>query len=422
MPLISFQVILRLVIVATSILLVACSKEPPKCSDESTFSILRSILLDQIGGTKGLTDTEIKEFITFAFPRATGFEEKIKKYSCNAKMSVGGRYELPIVYESQLDDKNEHIVSMGGIGHGDLLKFEITLDAEKENKATKSGSTAPQPAEKKSIASVAVQSSTESGSQCFSEAAITKAIGNLASSYGDVPSSVDCEKQVYGAGKLICQNNNLKLMDSLDSKAYVYALENGTKSEENHVKPPVDSAWIASVRNECKDETCLCAAFKAHTNESLGGGSPYPTSVNAPTAFAKPNEEVKLRAGTLTLKSRTDINPPRILLNGKLLLEKDTYLLTAEAPVPAGEWDAVLVMNNSGGTACPALYFFVAVNTKGGFAISPEFGTCSDLAKVARQGTKLLVTMPSRTGDAKYTFSDGDVFENGKLIAGKTMR
>lgn len=111
--------------------------------------------------------------------------------------------------------------------------------------------------------------------ECFSESVINNAIAELRS-YEGVPPSVDCEKQVYGAGKLICQSSILKLMDSLDTKAYVYAVENSTKSETNHEKPVVDSAWIGSVRNECKDEACLCAAFKAHTNDSLGALSPYP--------------------------------------------------------------------------------------------------------------------------------------------------
>jgi len=231
-------------------------------------------VLDQIGGRDGLTDVEINRNITFAFARATSFDEKIKKYSCSANMTVGGLYELPIVYESQLDDKNDHIASLGGIKRGDLLQLASALGVAKMNKSARGGSASPQPAEQQTVP-LATQPSTTGGSQCFSDVAITKAIGELAA-YADVPSSVDCEKQVYGAGKLICQNNTLKLMDSLDTKAYVYALENATKSEVNHAKPPVDSTWITSVRNECKDEACLCAAFKTHTNGSLGANSPYP--------------------------------------------------------------------------------------------------------------------------------------------------
>ncbi len=253
-------------------LMLGCSKEPPKCSDESTFSLVREIVRDQVGAREGFSDSEIKENIAFSVPRAAAFDEKIKKYSCEATMTVAGTYVIPIAYESQLDDKNEHVGSLQRIGRGDLIQIARALVNSKNSK-----SAVPDPSSTNSSAQPATPSTTNAGSnaQCFSEVGINKAISELAS-YKDVASSVNCEKEVYGAGKLICQNSTLKLMDSLDTKAYVYAFENGSKSEANHAKPPLDSAWISSVRNECKDEACLCTAFKAHTNSSLGGSSPYP--------------------------------------------------------------------------------------------------------------------------------------------------
>ena len=111
------------VIITTVIasLLGGCGKEPPKCSDDDTFSLVRKIVLNQIGGSEGLTEEEIKENLKFELPRASAFDEKIKKYSCEAKLIAGDMYQLPITYESQLDDKGQHIVFIGGIGRGDLL-------------------------------------------------------------------------------------------------------------------------------------------------------------------------------------------------------------------------------------------------------------------------------------------------------------
>ena len=115
-----------------TILLTGCSKEEvPKCSDDRTTTLVRKIIIDQIercnseglneiGGSKGLSEKEIQENIKIEFPRASGFDEKIKKYSCDAKLITGGSYQFPITYESQLDDKGQHIVAVVGLHNEDL--------------------------------------------------------------------------------------------------------------------------------------------------------------------------------------------------------------------------------------------------------------------------------------------------------------
>ena len=58
---------------------------------------------------------------------------------------------------------------------------------------------------------------------------------------------------------------------------------------------------------------------------------------------------------------------------------------------------AVLVEDN-GGSACPATYRWVILS-EGSYTISPEFGSCSDLAKVSTTAGNLVVTMPGFVGD-----------------------
>lgn len=108
-------------------LLGGCSKEPPKCSDDETLSLVRKIVLEQLGGSEGLTEKEIQENLKIELPRATGFDEKIKKYSCEAKLVSGGTYQLPITYESQLDDQNQHVVSVGGVSMADQYMVKNAL-------------------------------------------------------------------------------------------------------------------------------------------------------------------------------------------------------------------------------------------------------------------------------------------------------
>src|SRR6266496_3306186 len=64
-----------------------------------------------------------------------------------------------------------------------------------------------------------------------------------------------------------------------------------------------------------------------------------------------------------------------------------------------GAADVVLVTDN-GGTACPALYYFVTV-TKSGAKATSSFGSCSDLIKLKRMGDSILVSMPGYAGPSE---------------------
>ncbi len=140
-----FYIVIMVTIIAT--FLFGCSKQAPKCSDDATITLARKIIYDQIGGSEGLTEKEIKENMKFELPRATAHDEKIKKYSCEAKLIAGDAYQLPIIYESQLDDKAQHIVSVGGIGRGDLLAVHSAIkESLSKSRAPKNEAT-PAPAQ-----------------------------------------------------------------------------------------------------------------------------------------------------------------------------------------------------------------------------------------------------------------------------------
>lgn len=117
-------------LVATS-LLVGCAKAPPKCSDEDTFSLVRQIVADQFwGGRAGLSEEYLQESMTFELARASAFDAGIKKYSCEATLIAGEAIKLPITYESQLDDKNQHIVFVSGIQPRDLLLVQTAVKSK----------------------------------------------------------------------------------------------------------------------------------------------------------------------------------------------------------------------------------------------------------------------------------------------------
>ena len=111
-------------------------------------------------------------------------------------------------------------------------------------------------------------------------AAVEKSIARLETSYDDILSDISCDAPEKKAHQLMCDSSyqpgdNLWRMGRLDDLAWVYAYENATKREVDRADPPRDAAFIAK-RDACTDAVCLCSALVAHTNDSLGGESPYP--------------------------------------------------------------------------------------------------------------------------------------------------
>lgn len=89
----------------------------------------------------------------------------------------------------------------------------------------------------------------------------------------------------------------------------------------------------------------------------------------------------------------------------------------------------VALLQETGGTGCPALYYFVSVSASGARA-THVFGTCSELKKVTRKGRTIRVTMPGFLGPLEpqaakekafrethvFTFRDGVVTEHGRPV------
>ena len=81
-----------------------------------------------------------------------------------------------------------------------------------------------------------------------------------------------------------------------------------------------------------------------------------------------------------------------------------------------GSSDVVLVQDN-GGSGCPAQMMFVTLN-KSGISASDEFGTCATELRASQRGDRILVTMPLLDGHGakRFIFSRGLVTEVGKPI------
>lgn len=117
---------LSLLLIGSVVLLSGCSQEPPKCSDEETISLVKNMVRKSII-FEDIPDSAVLSYLQIELPRASGFDEKIKKYTCDAKLLAAQSYQVPITYESQLDDQNQHIVSLGGMQNRDLYSVRSAI-------------------------------------------------------------------------------------------------------------------------------------------------------------------------------------------------------------------------------------------------------------------------------------------------------
>jgi len=84
--------------------------------------------------------------------------------------------------------------------------------------------------------------------------------------------------------------------------------------------------------------------------------------------------------------------------------------------------DDLVIIENRGGTACPALFNFVLIGANGARSY-PTFGTCSDIYQAEHSGNAVAVTMQGESNlPYRYLFSDGVLTENGKKIQPQPVR
>ena len=111
-------------------------------------------------------------------------------------------------------------------------------------------------------------------------AAVEARIAELEPSHGMVLSDIGCDAPTNPAHVLMCDaaeapDATLWRMGRLDDLAWVYAVENATGQDIDETNPPRDTDFLAR-RDACTDAACLCDVLVEHTNDSLGGTSPYP--------------------------------------------------------------------------------------------------------------------------------------------------
>ena len=255
-------------VVAAS-MLTACNQAPPKCSDENTLQLVREIVFG-----KDYSEKDLKENVLFEYPLATAEDKNIKKTSCEAKMLVGGAYSLPITYASQLDDKNQHIVSVAGIRPGDAIMIVSALRSAVEKAKTPIKEEAVAQPAKPAETSVEPQTQQQNQVQTDDlgnakaddyeenqEAPAQEAASSASTSFSP---SFDCAKASTNAEHLICSSRELSEADLQLSQAYKSAI--ASTSDKGGVKA-AQRSWAKAIRDKCSDTECMLAAYKSRISE-----------------------------------------------------------------------------------------------------------------------------------------------------------
>mgnify|MGYP001964620301 FL=1 len=113
----------------------------------------------------------------------------------------------------------------------------------------------------------------------------------------------------------------------------------------------------------------------------------------------------------------------QLILNGRLVkpaIQANSSLSIKES-FRIGE-DQFVIIENRGGTACPALFNFISIKASGAQSY-PTFGTCSDIYKAERSEDSVVVTMQGEGNlTHKYVFANGLLTDNGKPIGAQPIR
>lgn len=316
--------------VILTVCLVACSKEPPKCSDPNSLEILKQIIVEHTQSNQNsplnkFSEKQLKDNIAFEGIRANGYDKEIKKYTCEADLiipavvipgdfdkvqlkykelgpdwfqitfgsnfleSKQSKFSMNIQYESQLNDKNEHIVIFHNISVNDIsqisLKFyqNLTTDylilapANSKEDAKEVLNVAPAAEEaipyddnvrlnnNSSPSSDNASPSSDNASPNTSKALDADEAEKPRHESIRTTPSFDCNKAKSASELLICNDQELAKMDRELADTYQLAKPKALNANEFKLKTIATWKWRESF---CHDKECLVKWY-AERNSAL---------------------------------------------------------------------------------------------------------------------------------------------------------
>ena len=138
--------------------------------------------------------------------------------------------------------------------------------------------------------------------------------------------------------------------------------------------------------------------------------------VGMETAVFGYEKKAKTRYGMVSVREEDNL----LLFKGKPVTPaiEGNSGLSIVADYQVGQSD-VLLLQDAGGSACPAMFRFITVNAAG-LRASPEFGSCSDIiypSMDAKSGAITVAMIGSKAmTKTVFQYSNGQVMLNGKIV------
>lgn len=137
------------------------------------------------------------------------------------------------------------------------------------------------------------------------------------------------------------------------------------------------------------------------------------------------------RYGTFEIKRPAEYESETLYFNKKPVqpLIEGNNSLSVEGQFKLKQ-DDILIVQDNGGTACPAQLYIVKVSPNKTVTPSPLFGTCSDLIEIKQKDNKLVIHMPEfmsihteahhhesdKIKQVTYIYDGKVILENGKIL------
>jgi len=143
--------------------------------------------------------------------------------------------------------------------------------------------------------------------------------------------------------------------------------------------------------------------------------SPEKPKPQATTASADMPNTLTTVAGKLEIRKQKD-ETPIVQLNGKTIyVGQGGFSLNFQKLFEFGSYQAVLVSDATGGTACPEQYVFITLKSGGSSSVTKSFGNCSDLPKIQQAWKKVTLKFPPFGAASTETWT----YQEGKIVKTK---
>jgi len=254
---------------------VACAPtRPAECSDPNVLDLVRNLIVQHAGGRSvmaSLNAAELREAIVIEMPRAVGYDEGIKKLSCQARLYApyvgrtdGLGYTVPIEYDSQILDNGDDGVYIA-IQEGDVIGIDAAVrtwrDARDAAQSAPVEAAAPSQGERESGGETSADEDYGNARPDDYEEGMEGRFDppeTHASTEASISPSFNCAKASTNAERLICSDADLAGLDA--EMADVFKQARASASDSKALVAD-QNAWRREVRDACSDVACMSSAY-----------------------------------------------------------------------------------------------------------------------------------------------------------------